>query len=165
MNGRCIYQKGYGPHREEYAKMYVPIPEFGHKLHDSHRLIWQRKHGEINNRLLYVCHKCDNKACINVNHMFLGTPADNMQDSIRKGRQHRNGKRYKLTAVNVKEIRIRHSNGETAKDLGKLFGVHRDHIYGIISYKYWPKHGLVKNRSYKSKNKKNNGRSYFVKKQ
>ncbi len=37
-------------------------------------------------RSLFVCHTCDNPSCINIDHLFLGTQTENMQDCSRKGR-------------------------------------------------------------------------------
>lgn len=55
------------------------------RLARSHRLAYQLQVGPIP-KGLFVCHKCDNPACQNVKHFFLGTAKDNGEDKARKGR-------------------------------------------------------------------------------
>lgn len=82
-------------------------------------------YGEISEELM-VCHKCDNPACVNPQHLFLGTHQDNMDDMVKKGRSPRNkptlGKtlKSKLSESQVRSIR---SDGRKLKDIAKEYGV------------------------------------------
>ena len=87
-----------------------------------------------------VCHHCDNPRCVNPEHLFLGTHADNMKDRGIKGRGNRGEKVYcsKLSADVVKEIReIYYAGGVSQSSLSKQYGVCSKNISGIVNRKLW----------------------------
>ena len=88
-----------------------------------------------------ICHQCDNPKCVRPAHLFAGTPFENMQDMIRKGRARRvNGERHgghRLTVLDVLEIRKRHARGATATLLGVVFGVSNSQIGHIVKKRRW----------------------------
>lgn len=51
------------------------------------RVLWENSHGPIPKGMV-ICHSCDTPACVNLNHLFLGTQKDNVLDAVSKGRMH-----------------------------------------------------------------------------
>jgi hypothetical protein len=58
---------------------------FNKKNWGTHRLVWTLLNGEVPKKL-YICHKCDNRKCANPDHLFIGTPSQNMANMVAKGR-------------------------------------------------------------------------------
>ncbi|HEU5115584.1 MAG TPA: HNH endonuclease [Isosphaeraceae bacterium] len=112
----------------------------------AHRLMWTATYGEIPDGLC-VCHHCDNVLCVNPEHLFLGTHADNSHDRDAKGRAAKgpasgralHPERYgvgerspaaRLSDAQVAEIRRRYrSDGPTA--LAREFGITREYAWKL----------------------------------
>jgi hypothetical protein len=106
----------------------------------AHRLSYFLFKG-INPGKLYVCHTCDNRKCINPDHLWLGTAKKNTQDSIIKGRSVllKGEKSYssKLTEKEVKEIKELLKNGMYQRNIAKIYKVHQANICAINRKKIW----------------------------
>ena len=105
----------------------------------SHRITWEMTYGPIP-KGLHVCHHCDNKACCNPAHLFLGTIADNFADMDSKGRRakgEQNGS-AKLTKEQVISIRNEYASGNTTlMALAAKYGVYNSNVHCIITRKTW----------------------------
>ena len=84
-------------------------------------------------------HRCDNPACVNPGHLFLGTHQDNMRDRNSKGRQARGERQHgaKLTASDVVAIRQARADGKSPADLAAEYGVSRRAIYSATNGDTW----------------------------
>ena len=88
---------------------------------------------------LCVCHHCDNPACVNPEHLFLGTQADNMRDRDAKGRQQR-GERHckaKLDTRRVLAVRRDRAEGMAYAAIVEKYGVSSGCIQNIVNRKTW----------------------------
>lgn len=104
----------------------------------AHRVSYMIYVGEIPDGL-DVCHSCDNRKCINPEHLFAGTRLENMQDAVSKGRQARGNKlpQTKLTEDAVVEMRTMRESGAKYIDLADKFGVSFSAIAAVITKRTW----------------------------
>jgi hypothetical protein len=119
------------------------------KLIGAHRLSYLTFVGEIPNNL-HVLHNCDNPACVNPKHLFLGTNQDNVKDKVNKNRQakgedHGSSKLVQEEANEIRTLwsaelaeRARGKNVQlTQKELAERFGVDGTTISAIVNNKRW----------------------------
>lgn len=113
---------------------------FRNKEKLAHRASYEVHRGQIPEGL-NVCHRCDNPACINPDHLFVGTQAENAADMVAKGRApipnlrgsaHANAK---LTEADI--VAIRAAKGVTLRELGEQYGVNGSTISWIRTGKGW----------------------------
>jgi HNH endonuclease len=117
---------GYGQLRIKRQSVYV------------HRLAYELWRGPIPARM-YVCHGCDQPACLNPDHLWIGTAQENSLDGSRKGRiriwqSGEDNHQAKLSDAQVRKIRSLAGEKSHSK-IAKLFGVCRQHVGEIINYK------------------------------
>lgn len=135
-----------------YGKFYV---DSDRRAVSAHRFAYELTRDPIPEGV-FVCHACDNRACVNPTHLWVGTAADNTHDCIQKGRKntprgesHSSNMREvaargeqngaaKLTAEKVRQIRLRYSqDGITFERLATEYGVRNATIHRIIHRKTW----------------------------
>lgn len=110
----------------------------------AHRMAWRLSRGPIPDGMC-VCHHCDNTLCVNPDHLFLGTNAENTADRTRKGRSARNSNpqpgtlngRAKLTEDDVIDIRTVYAIGARQIDIAAAYGVTQVQISAIVRRKQW----------------------------
>lgn len=130
----CLQKNGYGQ---------VTIAR---KKWRAHRASWVICNGEIPAGPGFhgtcVCHRCDNKSCVNPDHLFLASQQENVADMMRKGRRKPtigiNSTRAKLNDCDIREIRrLWVGSGITKTEIGRRFGVTYWAIREILNGNNW----------------------------
>ena len=141
---RSTFKTGYGA---------CYLPELKRVI-TAHRISFLIAHGYLPTSLLDVCHKCDNRKCVNPSHLFLGTRKDNMQDARSKGRcptgdqsparkhpekQSHGSDHYlsKLDEEKVIQIWFLHRAGFHKKEIASRFGIHYMGVHKILIGETW----------------------------
>jgi hypothetical protein len=114
------------------------VCRFDSKRDRVHRWSYKAFRGEIPPGL-FVCHRCDNRRCINPSHLFLGTAKDNAADAVEKKR-HTYGARVGLAKVNesmVIEICENHRSGASTRETADKFNLSKATVDAILRGKTW----------------------------
>lgn len=113
----------------------------------AHRASWVIAKGEIPVGLC-VCHKCDNRLCVNPDHLFLGTYADNNRDRQKKGRTaiqsfirdktiRARGEAHGKTTLSDEQVRNIRASRIPQRTLAEIYGVSQVTISKIRLRKTW----------------------------
>lgn len=118
-NGSRSY-KGYGMISQWINKKSVPTT--------AHRVSWEMHKGPIA-KGMFVLHRCDVRACVNPDHLFIGSAKDNTVDMLRKGRN-----KSKLTPVDVAFVR---GTDKSTDEVARILGVGAKAVHRIRSGQTW----------------------------
>ena len=110
------------------------------KVRNVHRIVWMLLYGEIPSHV-HVCHKCDNRLCVNPGHLWIGSQTDNNQDCVKKGR-HRSPKGSEREWAVLDEEKVAYIRAQPRRrgllyDLAEQFGVKHSTIHGARSKRIW----------------------------
>lgn len=124
--------------RAGYGRINVRQEDGQHRPEIASRIVWRLLRGPIPAGLevLHNCPDGDNPACVNPNHLWLGTEPENQADKIAKGRQ-KPGGNFKLTPEQVAEARWLHQAGAGPRLLGRKYGINHGHMSRILRGLSW----------------------------
>lgn len=127
--------------RDGYGRLHLSGRGPTKKILKAHRASYMLAHGEIPAGMV-VRHTCDNPPCVNPAHLVLGTQAQNVEDTVSRGRVGKPPRGVdqhlaRLTEDKVREIRQRAAEGETQDALAAAFGVGQTTISKVVRRETW----------------------------
>ena len=125
----CILSKNQ-PQKDGYC-----YETRGGKRQASHRWEWEDSYGKIPEGLV-ICHKCDNPSCKNLDHLFMGTNADNQKDKRLKGRACRGETRHNAR-LNKDLVKLIRGSTESQRVMAFKLGVDPATVRRVKQGKTW----------------------------
>lgn len=125
---------------------YSPINGYGvvrymSKTHRAHRMAFWAASGRPVPKTFDVCHKCDNRLCVNPDHLFLGTRRQNMRDCISKGRfkflEPMVGEKSPNSKLTEKQVMSIRRDRRSQRAIARAYGVDKGTIACIVKRKTW----------------------------
>jgi hypothetical protein len=106
----------------------------------AHRVSWKLHNKKDIPNGMFVMHKCDNPSCVNPYHLSIGTPKDNTQDMIQKGRKRTvspKGEGNGKSLLNAEKVRLIRSSKLNHAELGRQLGVSTGCVRSVRSGRTW----------------------------
>lgn len=126
----CWIWIGYLSSRGYGFVYHTPKPELL-----AHRASWHVHNGPVPDGMR-VCHRCDIRCCVNPDHLFLGTDADNMRDRDIKDRV-AHGVRSAQHRLKPADVYLIRASADRSSDLARQFGVTPQAIGAVRSRRSW----------------------------
>lgn len=124
-----------GSLRNGYGSMWMKVDGKRATIY-SHRMSYELSNGDIPDGMC-VLHKCDNRRCVNPEHLFLGTKADNTKDMVDKNRAKGGIKNSKISRQQAEDIRDAVRRGESMKNLAAIYGIKPCTVSNIVAMRIW----------------------------
>ncbi len=119
----CLEVGGYADPQTGYV-----YAKFNGKTVYAHRLAWELENGEIPADM-QINHRCDNKRCIRVAHLYLGTHQENMDDGKERNRFKRlSGERNGQARLTDKQVAAILADGRSQRAIAADYGVSRSAV-------------------------------------
>jgi hypothetical protein len=118
-----INRKGY-PNFRRHNTRYLII-----------RYLWEEYYGDIPEGM-FICHKCDTPGCINLDHVFLGTPKENSEDMKRKGRQ-LFGEKHNMVKLTEDQVKNIMKDSRMQKEIAVDYGISQQQVSKIKRKERW----------------------------
>ncbi len=117
-----------------YGKIYYGFFSGRQRQVATHRASWVLSKGDIPPKAL-VLHKCDVRTCVNPDHLFLGTPTDNVRDMVKKHRSF-GAEWSKSKAILVERIKDLRAAGCLHREIAGWLKVSQTYVTEVLNGKY-----------------------------